>query len=173
MTVAYSGYRGSALQAGITMLAACASFRTLVGAATPTLAKAKIVEEWGGTPALAGGQGKAYACDGSSFTATPPFAHLHVPPIDRELDGVGVYRYRGKCVISLIQARLLTGETPPEQLRRASNVAEAILGELAAQFGSSGCFATGTVNLDGPGLPDETGADRDAIEAVLTIDFEG
>ncbi len=173
MTVSYSGYRGSALQAGITMLSTCAAFQTLTTTASPTLAKAKIIEEWGGTPALAGGQGKAYACDGSSFTATPPFAHLHVPPIEVERDGVGVYRYRGQCIISLIQARKLTGETPPESLRRASNVAESIRDQLTAQFGGTGCFAEGRVSLEGPGLPDETGADRDAIEAVLTIDFEG
>ncbi len=173
MTVGYTSYKATATQAGITMLAGSATFQTLVGAASATLAKAKIVEEWGGTPVLAGGQGKAVASDLSAFTATPPFAILRNAELITERIGVGIIAYRGTISLLLLQARRLTGETAPETLRRAANIADAIRAEIQAQFGTSGCFAEGACSIHGPGLPDETGADADAIEAIITIDFEG
>jgi hypothetical protein len=159
--------------AAITMLAGSATFRTLVGAATPTLALAKIVEEWGGTPKLAGGQGKAIACDNSAFTATPPYAIVRVPEIQTELIGVGFYRYHGEVGILIFQARKLTGETPPESMRRAANIADGDPRRDPAQFGATGCFATASCSIIGPGLPDDAGADADALQAHLTITFEG
>ncbi|MES2340003.1 MAG: hypothetical protein V4537_18065 [Pseudomonadota bacterium] len=173
MTVAYTSYKASATFAALTMLSGSATFRTLVGAATPTLALAKIVEEWGGTPKLAGGEGKAIASDNSAFTATPPYAIVRVPEIQTELIGVGFYRYHGEVDILVFQARKLTGETPPESMRRATNIADAIRDEITAQFGATSCFATGSCSIIGPGLPDDAGADADALQAHLTITFEG
>ncbi len=173
MTVAYTSYKASATFAALTMLSGSTTFRTLVGAASPTLALAKIVEEWGGTPKLAGGQGKAIAADNSAFTATPPYGIVRVPEIQTELIGVGFYRYHGEVEILLFQARKLTSETPPESMRRASNIADAIRDEINAQFGATSCFATGSCSIIGPGLPDDAGADADSIQAHLTITFEG
>lgn len=173
MTVSYTSYKASATLAAITMLSASSTFQTLVGAANATAAKAKIIEEWGGTPKLAGGQGKAIACDNSAFTATPPYAILRVPEIQTELIGVGFYRFRGEVELVLLQARKLTSETPPESMRRSTNIADAIRDEILAQFGSSGAFAEGTCSIIGPGLPDDAGADADALLAHLTITFEG
>jgi hypothetical protein len=173
VTVAYTSYKASATFAAITMVAGSATFQTLVAAASATLAKAKIVEEWGGTPKLAGGEGKAIACDNSGFTATPPYAIVRVPEIRTELVGVGFYRFYGEVEILLLQARKLTGETPPESMRRAANIADAIRAEINAQFGATSCFATGSCSIIGPGLPDDAGADADALQAHLTITFEG
>lgn len=173
MTVAYTSYKASATLAAITMVAGSSTFRTLVSAATPTLALAKIVEEWGGTPKLAGGKDKAIASDNSAFTSSPPFAIVRLPSLDVERIGVAVYRYHGVVDVVLIMPRFATGETPPESLRRATNTADGIRADILAQFGTTGCFAVGTCEIVGPGLADETGADHDALQALLTITFEG
>ncbi len=173
MTVSYTSYKASATLAAITMVAGSATFRTLVSAATPTLALAKIVEEWGGTPKLAGGREKAIASDNSAFTATPPYAIVHLPSLDVERIGIAVYRYHGSVDVVLIMPRRVSTETPPESMRRATNTADAIRDEILAQFGTTGCFAVGTCEIIGPGLADETGADSDALQALLTISFEG
>lgn len=173
MPVTATSYKALATQAGITMLAGSATFRTLVGAATATLAKAKIVEEWGGTPALAGGQAKAYASDLSAFTPAPPYAIARCIELITAREGVGIIRYRGSIGLLILQARRVSTETPPESLRRATNVADAIRDEIQAQFAAAGCFAEGVAGINGPTLPDESSADGDGIASEITIDFEG
>lgn len=172
MPVTYDSYLAKVVEAGITMLAASATFRTLVGAADSAAAKTRIVESWGGAPAQAGGAAKAKAVDGTSFTAAPPFGHVHSPGMQQELAGVGFYIYRGDVMIGLVQVRKLTGETPAEQFRRARNIADGVRADLTAMFGTTGCFAQGTIDIDGPELPDETGADGDALVATLILSWE-
>jgi hypothetical protein len=58
-------------------------------------------------------------------------------------------------------------------MRRATNVADAIRDDILAQFGTTGCFAEGTCEIVGPGLPDDVGADAATLHSLLTISFEG
>lgn len=173
MPVTYDSYLAKVVEYAITMLAASATFRTLVAAADSAAAKTRIIESWGGAPTQAGGVAKAKAVDGTSFTTTPPFAHVHATGMDPTSAGIGVYTYRGDVLIGLVQARKLTGETPAEQFRRARNIADAVRADLMAMFGTANCFAQGTIVIDGPELPDETSADGDALVATLILSWEG
>lgn len=173
MPVSYDSYEAKAVERVIAMLADSATFRTLVAAATAAAAKQRIVESWGGEPRDAAGDERAVACDGTAFAAVPPFAHVHCAELTPTLEGIGVYSYAGTVMIGLAMPRRAALETPGEAMRRGRNVLGAIRLELTTMLGGSTYLATATISTQGPEVPDDTGADRDAIFGTITIDFEG
>jgi hypothetical protein len=58
-------------------------------------------------------------------------------------------------------------------MRRAANIADAIRDEILRSSAPPTASPRASCSIAGPGLPDETGADADALQAHLTITFEG
>ena len=172
MPVTADSYEAKVVEFAITMLAGSATFRALVGAATPALAKAFIIESWGGNPPNTGGRGKFTATENSQKTFAPPFALVHASEMDTELAGTTSYDYSGTVAIEIHMPRQTGSDTPPETFRRGRNTMGAIRDEIAAQFGATNCLATGSTSSAGPTLPDQTAADGNALIGDITINWQ-
>lgn len=172
MPVSPTSYSALATQCGVAMLAASTTFQTLVGAANSTAALSWIIESFGGNPRANNAQDKATATDGTLFATTSPHGIVHLRTFNRTLAGVGYWNSEGTTEIAIYQARFLTGEKPPEQLRRARNVLDGIRADIDALFGTqSTYYATGNTSEEGPGFPDDTGADAGLSLGVLLINW--
>lgn len=166
-----TSYEAKAVANGIAMLSRSATFQTLVGLATPTLALGRIIESWGGNPARTSSRAQATATNGENFTLAAPFAIVHQSEMTTELAGVASYDYTGTISIRLHLARQSGSEAAPDTFVRGRNVLGNIRAELEALFGSDGCLANGAIRSEGPFLPEETGAEGDDLTAELFIDW--
>ncbi len=171
MPVTPDSYEAAAVAFGIAMLANSATFQALLGVGTAALAKAKIIESWGGTAGLTGGKGRATATDNTQFALAPPYAIVHQATMDPELIGIAVYEYTGTIAIELHLPRRTGSDTPPETFRRGRNTMGLIAAEIRAQFGAAGCLATGTCRSEGPSMPEQSGAEGDEQIADLFIEW--
>ena len=178
MTEAYTSYEAKVVGNGVAMLAGCAAFRTLVGAADATGAKGFILESWGGDHVInANGDGNtATACDGSTVDLSAAFGSVHCERVPAELIGVGVYSRSGEVQILIELPEPPPGETPGETMRRARNLGGALRHQMEAQLGGADAFAVASIDFDGATIadnPSEAGSSWGArsIEIVLTIRF--
>jgi hypothetical protein len=178
MTEAYTSYEAKVVGNGVSMLAGCAAFRTLVGAADATAAKSFILESWGGDHVVnANGDGNtATACDGSTVDLSAAFGSVHCERVPAELIGVGVESRSGEVQILVELPEPPEGETPGETLRRARNLGGTIRDQLRNQLGGADAFAVASIDFDGATIadnPSEAGSSWGArsIEIVLTIRF--
>lgn len=170
MTVTYDSYEAAVVGYAIEMLAGSATFRTLVGAATPTLAKARIIEFDGGDPYVVG-QANAKAADGSTFTIAPPWAQVASTEfISDDTTALGWIRRSGQVEIAVTMPTV-AGDTPAERVRRSLNILGGIRADIEAQFGTAGKLALGYVTTTALPLPDDTGALRGTTAGKLTISW--
>jgi hypothetical protein len=172
MPTTYDSYESKVIEYALAMLINSAQFRLMVGAATPTDAKSFVVESWGGDPGRTTGKNKFIASDNAQKNAVPPYALITENNIDPQLNGISSIDYNGQVVIQLVMPRKLTGETPPESMRRARNVLGIIRDEIQAQFGTTGRLATGAAISAGPFIPEDSGADGDALLAEILINWQ-
>lgn len=180
MPVTADSYEAKAIAIAANMLAACASFRTAVGAATAAAAKAFIVETYSGAE-VDGETGIGTAMDGSDINlATPPYAVIGLEPgLDTEHGSGGYVDYDYTLVVRLVMAKAGTGQTPPEGARAAWNLAGTVRAELQAQVGSGTAFSDGLTpfadaEVSSAGLAiDEEGVHREHAIAQLTITGRG
>lgn len=172
MTTTSTSYEAQALDLGVAHLINSASFQALLGVTSAAAARRRVIETDGGIPAdhnPADGDPQATAGDDSVFTLEPPFAIAAEATDPPEEAGTGVYTRRGKVVLTLALPRRLPGETAPQAQRRGRNVLGGIRADCEAQFGAAGRLATGTAAAEGPFLPDEIGAERDALFGIITL----
>lgn len=168
MTVTYDSYEAAVVGYAIDMLCGAATFRTLVGAANPTAAKARVIEFDGGDPYIVG-QAQAKAADGSTFTVAPPYAQVASTDFSSDdTTAMGWVRRNGAVEIALTFAPV-AGDTPAERVRRSLNLLGQIRAEIEAQFGTAGKLALGYVSTQLLPLPDDTGALRGTTAGKLTI----
>lgn len=167
MTVSYTSYEAKVIEAAITMLADSTTFRTMVGAASPTEAKSKIIETDGGDPSESG-QGKATACDGTTFTVKgSSYAQVACMSFPTDSPVLGWTKRDGEVMIGLIMLET-AGDKPPERMRRAANVFGAIRDEIEAQAGGVGVLNAIPSLVIRP-LPDLTSGKRATLQATITI----
>ncbi len=135
MPVTADSYNAKVSEALVQQLADCPAFRTLVGVANATLAKAFIIEDDGGDAET--GAAGSVACDGSTINATTAsFAVVRLTGAQRVDRGANLtFGWEHTAEIDLI-VRPTTGDTPPEAFRRVRNVAGAIMEEFQALFGA-------------------------------------
>jgi hypothetical protein len=128
------------LAAAVNLLANSAAFRTAVGAASAAVAPGWIVESWGGhqRDPLLDSPDHAIAADGETRLDFP-CAHGHV-----HIEGLGseetAYRcsLRSGTYLLTIYMPTVTGDSPPDAMRRAWNAAGAICDEVRALIGTVG-----------------------------------
>lgn len=132
--VASTSYDAKVSEALVQMLADCAAFRTLVGAANATAAKSFIVEDSGGDPAEI-----AKASDGVALNcATGSYAVVRLGTVDRVDRGAFLtFGHEGNDTEIDIIIRPTPGDVAPDAFRRARNVVGDIAEQLQALFGAS------------------------------------
>ena len=168
MTVTYDSYEAAVVGYSIDMLCGSATWRTIVAAATPALAKARVIEFDGGDPYEVG-QNQAKAADGSTFTVAPPYAQVATTAFDADdTTALGWVKRSGQVEIAITFAPV-AGDTPAERVRRTLNLLGQIRAEIEAQFGTAGKLALGYVTTQLMPLPDDTGALRGTTAGKLTI----
>jgi hypothetical protein len=162
--VTATSYLALFVAALVQQLADCATFRTLVGAANATAAKAFIVKDAGGDPA-----DSATAVDGTAINCTSAsFAIVRRLDATRTDRGAALsWGWEIPFEIDLV-LRKTTGDTEPSRFTRAENVADGIRAEFEALFGAATTrIAWGTVSPAVPIQTDEIRALRGAIVARL------
>lgn len=168
MSVTYDSYEAAVVGYAIAMLCGSATFRTLVGAANPTAAQARVIEFDGGNPYEVG-QAQARAADGSTFTVAPPYAQVAATDFSSDdTTALGWVRRNGTVEIA-ITFPPVANDTPAERVRRTLNLLGLIRAEIEAQFGTAGKLALGFVGTQLMPLPDDTGALRGTTAGKLTI----
>jgi hypothetical protein len=173
MPVTADSYEAKAIELAATMLAASASFRAAVGAASASAAKAFIVETTSGLE-VDSKTGIGTAMDGSDLDlAVPPYAIIGLDPgLDVEAGGVGYVDYMTVIVVRLVLKRVGTGQNPAEGSRDAWNLAGKVRAEMQAQVGGANAFADAEVATAGLAM-DEENVHRDHSVAQLTITSRG
>lgn len=168
MSVAYTSYEAAVVGYAIAMLVGSATFRQLVGADTPTQAKAFVIEFDGGDPREVGAA-KAIASDGSTMEIRPPYAQVASTEFDADdTQAYGWVKRSGEVQIAITMPAV-AGDTPAERIRRALNIIGGIRADIEGQFGQAGTLALGSVASRLMPLPDETGALRGTTAGQLTI----
>lgn len=170
----YTSYEAAVVNAAVTQLAACASFRSATGAGSAAAARGWIIELDGGP--MRDGSALAVASDGADLDLSTAPAWAHVAPEPAPLEGEPVawltWQRSGQLDIDLWLRR--EGDlSAPEQLRRALNDLGAIRADFESQFGQAAThFLAGHVvsRLNGRGA--ETGWLRDLISCTLTIHWK-
>jgi hypothetical protein len=167
-----TSYAAWTVQYAIAMLAASATFQTLVGAANETEALAFIVNGWGGDPQTAGGQGKTTMADGT--VKDRPTSYGLVSPEDPVVRRTGIaFRsssYSGRIQVFIVAA-VQANETAESVTVRGRNLLDAIAADIDAQFGSVGKLLAGDLEVSGPSLPDAVGSKRATFDGQITIDW--
>lgn len=174
MTTGYTSYESLALKYAINMLAASATFQTLVGAANATAAGAFIVESDGGEPLEILNAQTALAYNGDQLDLmAPPFAIVSSDTMDSQQAGVGVYDRSGSIRVMLFCARQIDGDNPDGVMRAARNAMGAIRSDLEALQGTAATYLATIESIDteGPFKPDSTGPDAHVIPCILTINW--
>lgn len=173
MPVTADSYEAKAIEIAANMLAASASFRAAVGAATAAAAKAFIIETDSGVE-VDGKTGIGTAMDGSDIDiAAPPYAVLGLEPgVEVDAGAVGYPDYTTSILVRLVLARVGAGQTPAEGARAAWNLAGAVRAEMQAQVGGGTAFADAEISSAGLAL-DEDGVHRDHAIAQLLITARG
>ncbi len=167
-----TGYEAATLDLAIEMLAQSATFRTLVGAATPALARGFIVNGWGGDPVTANGKGKTTMADGGVITRPTKYAIVAAVPdtFRRTQIGLREWSHSGQIRI-VVQDELQANESAESITVRGRNNMGAIATEIEAQFGTAGRLLGGDLLTSGPSLPDATGSKRGTYDFMITIDW--
>jgi hypothetical protein len=166
MTVPYTSYEAKIVDALANLIAGSATFRTLVGAATPTIARGSIIELDGGMS-----EGTPRACAGTgaliNLATAAGWAHLAPEPTDLDPLAVGWLCWsKGGTVAVHLWMRATTGDTPPERRRRALNTLGLIRAEIEAQLGAAIVGGKVASRLD---ALDDVGWSRDLDRGTLTI----
>lgn len=175
MTVTADSYEAKALEFAVAMLAASATFRTLVSATTSDGAKAFIVETHSGSPGSVGGRlGKGKAVSGADLDLNAaPFAIVGMDGVETNSPAVAYADYEFTISIRLVLQRFLPDELPAESMRRAWNVAGAVRAEMQAQVGGASALADCEINSSGLFLEEEGGVHKDHTVVMLTITARG
>lgn len=173
MPVTADSYEAKAIEIAANMLAASASFRAAVGAATAAAAKAFIVETNSGAE-VDGETGIGKAMDGSDIDLVePPYAILGLEPgLDVDAGAVGYPDYTINVLLRLVMPRTATGQTPAESARAAWNLTGAVRAEMQAQVGGGTAFADAEVSSAGLAM-DQDDVHRDHTIAQLIITARG
>jgi hypothetical protein len=179
MTVTADSYEAKAIENAISMLAASATFRTLVGASTSDEAKAFIIETYGGNPGQnSGRQGKALSTTGATIDlATQPHAviGLGLEPgggVATQAGGVGSFDYDFAIGVRLTMPRAMQDNSPAEASRLAWNRTGLIRQEMQAQVGGANALADCEIESAGLFL-DEEGVNRPNVITQLIITARG
>lgn len=169
MPVTPDSYEAQAIAIAADMLAASASFRAAVGAATTAAAKARIVETHSGAE-VDGKTSIGKAMDGSDIDlAEPVYAIIGMEPgLDVDAGAVGYPDYAINILVRLITSRL--GTWPPT--RAAWNLTGAVRAEMQAQVGGGTAFADAEISSAGLAM-DQDDVHRDHIVAQLIITARG
>jgi len=167
----YTSYEAAVVGAAVRQLAACAAFRTLVGAVDATAALGYILELDGGP--MRDGSAVAVAADDSALdlATAPAWAHVAPEPVSVEGEPIAwlTWQRSGQIEIEL-WLRRAAALSPPEQMRRALNQIGAVRAAFEGQFGqSTNHFLAGHVVSRLNGRGPESGWTRDLISATLTI----
>ncbi len=181
MPTAASSFEALVVEYAIAMVAASATFQTLIGAtgdaaAKIAAAKALIIKGVGGLPNETGADDetpqKAINCLGDAFVIGPDVSYALVSSQDftREPIAYREFRHSGKVEI-VVRTPLTTDEAPNDAYTRGANLMGAIADEIQAQFGATGKLMGHSVNTAGPSRPDETGAKSKAFDFLITIDW--
>lgn len=173
MPVTADSYEAKAIAIAADMLAASASFRTAVGAATAAAAKAFIVETHSGAE-VDGETGIGTAMDGSDLNLSEaPYAVIGLDPgLDVDAGVLGYPDFTVSVLVRLVMALSAIGQTPAETTRAAWNLTGAVRAEIQAQVGGGTAFADAEVSSAGLAIG-EDGIHRDHIVAQLTITARG
>lgn len=153
MVVTADFYNSKVSEALVQQLADCAAFRTLVGAANATAAKAFIIEDDGGDPET--GAAGSQASENSTVNAvTGSFAVVRLTSGERVDRGGMTFGWEHEADIDLI-IRPTNGDSAPEAFRRARNVAGSVMEQFQALFGTAAtriawglCGKSSTVKTD-------------------------
>lgn len=158
-----TSYEALVYDRAISTLANSATFRALVGAATPTLARGRIIEYDGGRQAKAAGTRdapQAVASDGSTFDLVLAHAVVRCGAFPTTDPAVAYQARTGQVeILVVIPDDTVDADNlvPPWRYRRFLNLAGAIRAEIAAQTGSSTGLALAAVSLEPEPLADDTG----------------
>lgn len=162
MHVTADSYDARVSAAAVTMLAASATFRTLVAAADAAAAQAFIIEDDSGR--------ELRAVNNAAIDLTKAFAVVRLGPVQSELRAVNTWGRSGDGEI-LLFIPVVTADTPAEQFRRARNAQGLIRADIEAQFGTAGALTAGTFTTERIELGDETTANRLRLIAPLTFSW--
>lgn len=177
-----TSYEAYVFDAVITMLAASATFRTLVGAVDSAGARKFIVESDGGTDLdnLAvenrrTGKLRITACDDSTFQVKTPldqaFAKIHSDEPDQPYElAVGYFGHKGTMMIGVV-VPFTASDSAPSRLRREKNRMGAIKTEMEAQIGSANCLQRCTITAKGPAIGGDTGVWRESMTFGFSIEW--
>lgn len=153
-------------EALVNCLAACAAWRTQVGAADATAAKAFIVEQFGGR------RGDGFvAVDGTTLDTAGSWAMVKVGAFRSERRAHDSYGWSCDAEI-ILNVPVVTADTAPEQLRRARNLQGAVRGQMQAQWGSTSPHTApvaGEIEPQPVIISDDTGKNRLHLVAVLSL----
>lgn len=165
-----TSYLAKVLGNAITMLSKSATWQTLLAVATEAEALSRIVENWGGT-IIQVGQGSAKATDGTLFAVVPPYAIAAASEMPSDYGGVGAFDRSGTVTLEIVVPGLQADETPAELSCRAFNTIDQIREEIEGVAGQDGCLATFTADTVLQPLPDDTGANLDAVIGYIVINW--
>jgi hypothetical protein len=174
MPVTADSYEAKVMERALFMLCSCASFRSAIGAATAELAKAYVIESWGGDAKRHQNVAKMTFADGVSRALPETYAIIDMAEdgLDTEEVGVSSDDYRGTVMMTIYVPRKVGTETAPESMRRARNLQGAIRSEYRAQFGADNCLARHS-RFSAPAVlpPDAEGPEADLIQIPLDFDW--